>query len=210
MFGPRRPKKHTHTTDKLFLQVQPSVGGAAAPSALAPPSAESDPASDSNTVRGSPPRRKMSAPRLGHRRQGLLQEPGPSRRLDRPLRSLSQLSPRTSTRLMASAARLQGWSCQWTTWPGSSRRCYASSAWEVPCSWADEVSSPADSASVHAHTAAFGSGSSQSGRGFSLTEQEKPWAARPIEPRDSYASGIWISHSSPSARGNSHLVKRSS
>jgi hypothetical protein len=35
----------------------------------------------------------MSAPRLSHRRQGLLQEPGPSRRLDQPLRSLSQLSP---------------------------------------------------------------------------------------------------------------------
>jgi hypothetical protein len=35
----------------------------------------------------------MSAPRLGHRRRGLLQEPGLSRRLDRPLRSLSQLSP---------------------------------------------------------------------------------------------------------------------
>jgi hypothetical protein len=35
----------------------------------------------------------MSAPRLGHRRQGLLQEPGPSRRPDRPLCSLSQLSP---------------------------------------------------------------------------------------------------------------------
>jgi hypothetical protein len=35
----------------------------------------------------------MSAPRLGHRRQGLLHEPGPSRRLDRPLRSLSLLSP---------------------------------------------------------------------------------------------------------------------
>jgi hypothetical protein len=35
----------------------------------------------------------MSAPRLGHRRRSLLQEPGPSRRLDRPLCSLSQLSP---------------------------------------------------------------------------------------------------------------------
>jgi hypothetical protein len=58
-----------------------------------PPSAKSDPSSDSDTVGGSPPRRKMSAPRLGHRRQDLLQEPGPSRRLDRPLRSLSQLSP---------------------------------------------------------------------------------------------------------------------
>jgi len=74
--------------------------------------------------------------------------------------------PRTSARLMASAARLQGWSCQWTTWPGSSRRCYASSAWEGTCSWADEVSSRANSASVHADTAASGSGSSQSGRGF--------------------------------------------
>jgi hypothetical protein len=86
-------KKHTHTTDKLFLQVQTSIRGAAAPSASTPPSAESDPALDSNTVGGSPPRRKMSAPRLGHRRQGLLQEPSPSRRLDRPLRSLSQLTP---------------------------------------------------------------------------------------------------------------------
>jgi hypothetical protein len=35
----------------------------------------------------------MSASRLGHRLQGLLQEPGPSIRLDRSLRSLSQLSP---------------------------------------------------------------------------------------------------------------------
>jgi hypothetical protein len=86
-------KKHTHTTDKLFLQDQTSAGEAAAPSASTPPSVESDPASDGNTVGGSPPRRKTSAPRLGHHRRGLLQEPGPSRRLDRPLHSLSQLSP---------------------------------------------------------------------------------------------------------------------
>jgi hypothetical protein len=90
-------KKHTHTTDKLFLQVQTSIGGAAAPSASTPPSVVSDPASDGNTVGGSPPRRKMSAPRLGHRCQGLLQEPGPSRRLNWPLRSLSQLSPRDNS-----------------------------------------------------------------------------------------------------------------
>jgi hypothetical protein len=44
-----------------------------------PPSAESDPASDDDTVGGPPPRRKLSAPRLSHHRQGLLQEPGPSR-----------------------------------------------------------------------------------------------------------------------------------
>ena len=86
-------KKHTHSTDKLFLLVQTSIGEVAAPLALSPPSAESGPASDGDTVGGSPPRRKMSAPRLGHRRQGLFQEPGPSRQLDRPLRSLSQLSP---------------------------------------------------------------------------------------------------------------------
>jgi hypothetical protein len=86
-------KKHTHTTDKLLLQVQTSIGGAATPSASSPPSAESGPASDSDTGEGSPPRMKMSAPRLGHRRQGLLHEPAPSRRLDQPLRSLSQLSP---------------------------------------------------------------------------------------------------------------------
>jgi hypothetical protein len=86
-------KKHAHTTDKLFLQVQTSIGGAAAPSASSPPSAESDPASDGNTGEGSPPRRNMSALRLGHRYQGLLQELGPSRWLVRPLRGLSQLSP---------------------------------------------------------------------------------------------------------------------
>jgi hypothetical protein len=87
-------KKHTHTTDKLFLQDQTSAGGAAAPSASTPPSAESDPASGDDTVGGSPPRRKLSAPRLSHHRQGLLQEPGPSRWLNRPLRSLSRSSPR--------------------------------------------------------------------------------------------------------------------
>jgi hypothetical protein len=73
---------------------------------------------------------------------------------------------RTPARLMASATRLQGWSCQRMTWPGPSRHCDASSAWEVPYSWVDEVSSPANSASVHADTAASGFGSSQSSRGF--------------------------------------------
>jgi hypothetical protein len=42
---------------------------------------------------GSPPRRRTSAPRLGHRSQGLLQGPCPSGHLDWSLRSLSQLSP---------------------------------------------------------------------------------------------------------------------
>jgi hypothetical protein len=93
MFGPRRPQK----TYAYYRQTDPAGSdinrGAAAPSASTPPSAESNPASDGNTVGGSPPRRKTSAPRLGHRRQGLLQKPDPSRRLDQPPRSLSQLSP---------------------------------------------------------------------------------------------------------------------
>jgi hypothetical protein len=42
-------EKHTHTTDKLFLQVQTSAERAAAPSASFPPSAESGPASDGDT-----------------------------------------------------------------------------------------------------------------------------------------------------------------
>jgi hypothetical protein len=83
----------------------------------------------------------------------------------------------------------------------------SSSAWKAAISRADEVSFRADSASIRANTAASGSGSSQSSQGFSKTEQERPRAARPTEPRDSYASGIRIPHSSPSAKGNSRSVK---
>jgi hypothetical protein len=154
-------KKHAHTTDKLFLQVQTSIGGAAAPSASSPPSAKSGPASDGNTGERSPPRRKMSAPCLGHRRQGPLQKLGPSRRLVRPLRGLSQLSPEDTSPAhglgsptpglvppVDDSARLRP---PLLHLPGLDRR------------------SPlfrANSASVHADTAASGSGSSQSGRGF--------------------------------------------
>jgi hypothetical protein len=67
--------------------------GAAAPSASTTPSAGSDLASDGDAVGGSPPRRTTSAPHLGHRHQGLLQESGSSRRLGRPPRGLGQLSP---------------------------------------------------------------------------------------------------------------------
>jgi hypothetical protein len=55
----------------------------------------------------------------------------------------------------------------------------------------------ANSTSVHADTATPGLGSSKSGQGVPLTKQEKPQTARPTEPRDSYASGIRIPHSSP-------------
>jgi hypothetical protein len=59
--------------------------------------------------------------------------------------------PRTSARLVASTTRLRRWSRQWTTRPSPGRR---SSLFR------------ANSASVRAGTAASGSGSSQSGRGF--------------------------------------------
>jgi hypothetical protein len=64
--------------------------------------------------------------------------------------------------------------------------------------WPTKSSFRANYASVRADTATSGFGSSKSGRGFPLTKQEKPRTARPAEPRDSYASGIQISHSSPS------------
>jgi hypothetical protein len=42
----------------------------------------------------SPPRWRTPAPSSGHHSQGLRKGPGPGRHLDRPLRSLSQLSPK--------------------------------------------------------------------------------------------------------------------
>jgi hypothetical protein len=157
--------------------------GAAAPSASTTPSARSDLASDSDTVGGSPLRRTTSAPRSGHRRQGLLQESGSSRRLGQPPRSLSQLSPED----ISPARGL----CNST--PASVPPA------DDPARLRPTKSSfQANSAPVHADTATSGFGSSKGGRGVPLTKQEKPRATRPTEPRDSYASGIWIPHSSPS------------
>jgi hypothetical protein len=55
----------------------------------------------------------------------------------------------------------------------------------------------ANSASVHADIATPGLGPSKGGQGVSLTKLEEPQTTRPIEPRDSYASGIRIPNSSP-------------
>jgi hypothetical protein len=55
----------------------------------------------------------------------------------------------------------------------------------------------ANSAPVHADIATPGLGSSKSGQGVPLTKLEEPRTTRPTEPRDSYASGIQIPHSSP-------------
>jgi hypothetical protein len=157
--------------------------GAAAPSASTTPSAKSDLASDGNMVGGSQLRRTTSAPHPGHRRRGLLQESGPSRRFGRPPRSLSQLSPKDISPVCGL---------------GNLTLALVPPVDGPARLWATKSSFRANSASVHADTAAFGFGSSKSDRGFPLTKQEKPRAARSTEPRDSYASGIRIPHSSPS------------
>ena len=60
----------------------------------------------------------------------------------------------------------------------------------------------ANPASVRTDIATPGLGSSKSGRGVSLTKLEEPQTTRPNGSRDSYASGIRIPHSSPSAISN--------
>jgi hypothetical protein len=145
-------KKHTHTTDKADpVGSYVDGGGAAAPSASTPPSAKSNRASDGNTGEGSPLRRTTSAPRLGQRRQGLLQEPSPSRRLGRPPRSLSQLPH---------GGHQPG------SWPRQLDPGVGPANGRPGQAPADEASFRANSASVHADTAALGPGSPQSGRGF--------------------------------------------
>jgi hypothetical protein len=134
-------------------------------------------------VGGPPLRRTTSAPRPGHRRHGLLQESSPSERLSRPPRSLSQLSSK-DTRPAHGLGNSTPALVPQVDGPARLRPTKSSFR--------------ANSASVHADTAASGFGSSKSGRGFPLTKQEKPRAARPTKPRDSYASGIRIPHSSPS------------
>jgi hypothetical protein len=90
--------------------------------------------------------------------------------------------PRTSAQLMASTTRLRRWSGQWTARLGSGRRSFFSSQLCLcPC-WHRclQLRLIAERPRV------------------SLTKQEKPRAARPTEPRESYASGIRIPHTSPS------------
>jgi hypothetical protein len=171
MFGPRRPQKtyaHYRRTDPAGSDVD--GGGAAAPLAKTPPSAKSDRASDGNAVGGSPLQRTTSAPRSGHRRQGLLQKSSPSRRLGRPPRSLSQLSPED-----ISPAHGLGNSTPALVQPVDS-----------PARLRPTKSSfRANSASVHTDTAASGSGSSKSGQGFlqlskrSLGRQGRPSRGTP-------------------------------
>jgi hypothetical protein len=157
--------------------------GAAAPSASTTPLARSGLASNGDTVGGSPLRRTTSAPRPGHRCHGLLQESGSSKRLGRPPRSLSQLSPED----ISPACGL-----------GNSTPASVPPADDPARLRPTKSSFRANSAPVHADTTTSGFGLSKGGRGVPLTKQEKPRAARSTEPRDSYASEIRIPHSSPS------------
>jgi hypothetical protein len=156
--------------------------GAAAPSASTTPSARSDLASDGNAVRGSPLRRTTSSSRPGHRRPGLLRKSSPSRRLGWSPRGLGQLSPEDISPARG-LGRSTPASVPLTDDPARLRPTRSSFR--------------ANSASVRADTATPGLGSSTSGRGVPLTKQEKPRMTRLTEPRDSYASGIRIPHSSP-------------
>jgi hypothetical protein len=157
---------------------------------------------------GSPPRRRRPAPSSGHHSQGLNKGPGPGKHLDRPLRSLSQLSPKdispahglgSLTPGLVSPADDLAKAPAAAAAPLRPGRPRAPGPTKLLLELTPPLSmlTPLPPAPAH-HRAAEGS----------LTEQEKPWVARPIEPRDSYASEIRIPHSSPSAQGNSHLVKR--
>jgi hypothetical protein len=184
-------KKHTHTTNKLFLQDQTSVGEQQHPRRRL--HLRRDPTRPRTMTRSEDLRLEG---RCQHRAWAIVagvSSRNPARAGGSTGRSVASAScpPRTSARLMASAARLRRRSRQWTARPGSGRRSFFSSQLCLcPC-WHRclRLRLIAERPRV------------------SLTKQEKPRAARPTEPRDSYASGIRIPHSSPSAQDNSHLVK---
>jgi hypothetical protein len=183
MFGPRRPQKNIRTLqDKLFLQGQTSVG------------------EQQHPRRRLHLRRNPTRPRTATRSEDLhlegtcwhhawaivagVSSGNPARADGSTGRSVASACcpPRTSARLVASATRLRRRSRQWTARPGSGRQSFFSSHLCLcPC-WHHCLRLRLIVERLR----------------VSLTKQEKPRAARPIEPRDSYASGIQIPHSSPS------------
>jgi hypothetical protein len=157
---------------------------------------------------GSPPRRRRPTPSSGHHSQGIRKSPSPGKHLDQPLRSLSQLSPEdispahglgSLTRGLVppadDLARFQPPLLHLLGQGGHElpgQRSFFSSRLRLCPRWHRCIRLRLITEQLR----------------VSLTKQEKPWVARPTEPRDSYASVIWIPHSSPSAQGNSHLVRR--
>jgi hypothetical protein len=185
-------KKHTHTTDKLFLQDQTSVGEQQHPRRRL--HLRRSPTQPRTTTQSEDLHLEGTCRHHAWAIAARVSSGNPARADGSTDRSVASAScpPRTSARLMASATRLRRWSGQWTARPGSGRRSFFSSQLCLcPC-WHRclRLRLIAERPRV------------------SLTKQEKPRAARPTEPRDSYAFGIRIPHSSASTRGNSHLVKR--
>jgi hypothetical protein len=115
---------------------------------------------------GSPPRRRTPTLRLGPHSQGLHQGPSPSGHLDWPLQSLSQLSSEDLSPAHGLGSVTPGLAPPADDLAKLQRRCCTTSAWEAACSRAGKASFQADSASVHADTAASGFSSSQNGRRF--------------------------------------------
>jgi hypothetical protein len=145
-------KKHMHTTGEPILQAQTSMEG-----------------EQQHPRRQLHLRRSPTEPRTATRAKDLRSEGrrqhharaiaarvssrNPARAdgsADRPEASAS-CPPRTPARLVASTTQLRRWSRQWMTRPSPGRRSFLFRA---------------NSASVHADTAALGPGSPQSGRGF--------------------------------------------
>jgi hypothetical protein len=149
----------------------------------------------------------MPAPRLGPHGQALYKGPGLSGRLGWPLCSLSQLSPEdlspahglssVTPGLVPLADDLAKLQPPLLHFLGLANRLLPGrrSLYFEPTPPLS-MPTPLPLAPAHRRVAEG-----------PKTEREKPRAARPTEPRDSYASEIRIPHSSPFAQGNSPSVK---
>jgi hypothetical protein len=193
---------------KLFLQVQTSTEGAAAPSALFPPSVGSGPASDGDTGGRISTSKADANTALGPSQSGFPQGSRPKQTPrsaapwpqpavprghqpgSRPRQRDSEAGPTSGQSVRAPAAAAA---------PPRPRRPPAPGPTKPLLEPTLPLSTPIPLPLAPAHRRAAES---------SVTEQEKPRVARLTEPRDYYASGIRIPHSSPSAQGNSHSVKR--
>jgi hypothetical protein len=143
-------KKHTHTTDKLFLQVQTSIGEQQHPRRRLhlrrnPARPRTATQSEDLHLEGRCQHRAWPiAARVSSRNpaqaDGLMSRSVASASFQVPAAAATPPRPGQVPAAAATPPRPgKSPAPRPTTWPGSSRRCYASSAWEVPCSWADKV-----------------------------------------------------------------------
>jgi hypothetical protein len=163
MFGPRRPqKKHTHTTDKLFLQVQTSIGGSSSTLGID---------STFGGVRPSLGRRHGRRISTSKKDVSIAPEPSPG---TRPKQTAGPAVPKPQPAVPR--GHQPG---PWPRQPDSRVGPTSGRPGQVPTAAATpprprkspapgptKSSFRANSASVRADTAASGSGSTQSGQGF--------------------------------------------